>query len=66
MMRILTFTEEIILRGREAGDAVVVHLAETPNAMEALPQSFFIGLGALFISAGVAISIELRAEQRRG
>ena len=65
MMHVLSLSGEIFLRGRMGDDAIMIQLAETPSAIEALPHSLLLGLGALLISAGISISIELRAERRK-
>ena len=64
MMHVLSLTGEIILRGRIGGEAVLIEFADTPRAIDALPHGLVLALGALLVSAGISISIELRAERR--
>ena len=63
MMHVLALASDIVLRGRADSDALIIELADVSRPIEALPASVVIGLCALFISAAIAIGIELRSER---
>lgn len=64
MVHLNALASEIILRGRAGGADLIVTVNDAPVSVSTLPFPLLLGLGALILSAVIAVAMEIRSERR--